>query len=98
MTQFLKSDRWFGYGALICVASVFLTPWIVGVPETTFGGIMFACFVWGSVLVGFCLSLRGVFVGDIPNRVCAGIALIIFVCTILALVYLSYFDPSAWRR
>jgi len=71
MIHILKSDKWFGYGALICVVFVFLTPWIVGVPEPTFSGYLIVGLIYGLVPVGFCLSLRGVFVGNWLNRICA---------------------------
>ena len=95
MIPILKSDKWFGYGALVCLAFVFLIPWIVPFPERTFGGYLVVGFVYGLVPVGFCLSLRGVFVIGWLNRICAGIALIIFSCVILGYIYLRV---TVWKR
>jgi hypothetical protein len=73
MTHILKSDRWLGYAALVLAAVVILTPFIFR-RDALVGFIDIYCL--GPV--GLYLSIRGLFVGHLPCRICAGLALVVF--------------------
>jgi hypothetical protein len=81
MTHILKSDRWLGYAALAFAAVVILTPLIFR-GDALIGFIDVYCL--GPV--GLYLSIRGSFVGRMPCRICAWLALGIFGWLLYSLV------------
>jgi hypothetical protein len=77
MTHIVKSDRWLGYGALICAVAVIFSFSNAKLPAGQAGLLpVIICVCFGPL--GFYFSLRGVFVGRWPNRVFAGLALVYF--------------------
>ena len=71
MAHDFKSDRWAGYAALFCAAIATLFPFI-------FNGTSFVIYLTYCIgPIGLYLAVRGVFIGPMPSRVCAGIAFFI---------------------
>jgi hypothetical protein len=75
MVHIYKSDRWSGYASLICAVTVFLVPWVFDLRNHDLAGLAFAiCF--GTF--GLFCALRSLRLGSLPNRICAGVALVFF--------------------
>jgi hypothetical protein len=70
MVHILNSDRWLGYAALICAVTVFLALRMM-TPDAMAPVFIYVCL--GPL--GLYLAFRGVFVGRVTSRGCAGIAL-----------------------
>jgi len=92
MTHIIKSDRWLGYGALICAIAVIISVSNAKLPAGQAGLLpVIICICLGPL--GFYLSMRGVFVGSWLSRVIAGLALIYFGWMALWIIYTLFFTP-----
>jgi hypothetical protein len=77
MIKIHKSDGWTGYAALICASVLTLVPLAIDFRRQDVAGLVFAiCFG----IFGLYFALRGLFLGSLPNRICAGVALVYFAC------------------
>ena len=75
MIQIRKSYGWTGYAALICAAVLTLVPLAFDFPHQEVAGLVFAiCFG----IFGIYFALRGLRLGSLPNRICAGVTLVYF--------------------
>jgi hypothetical protein len=73
-----KCDRWTGYASLVCVTFLIVVPLVIDFRDRDVAGLAFGIFFG---VFGLYFAIRGLRLGSLQNRICAGVALIFYAWT-----------------
>ncbi len=80
MVYITRNDRWLGYGALICAATVQLVWWLIR--REFLAAILMICLE----PLGLYLAVRGMLFGRWLSRICSGVAFAVLAWSVYAFI------------